>query len=164
MYNYTISNLKRKGTKGFNMNILHIITPFYLTILFTIQISCMTYTTIAPNLLLLHLTFILFYHYSLYQYIFTLCMIDLLLFIKSGTVGLSIPIVPLSYILLKLEKKLYLKTILPYLFISLYLIYQESLLYFKLSHPIELSTLFCRLCINNIMFMIIIQIYKFMKK
>lgn len=164
MYNYTISNLKRKGTKGLNMQIPHILTPFYLIILFTIQTSCILHTNLTPNLLLLNLSFILFYHYSLYQYTFTLCMIDLILFIKSGTVGLSTPIIPLSYILLKLEKKLYLKTILPYIFISLSLLYQESILWFKSSHPIEPSVLFFRLCINSIVLMIIILAYRCIKK
>ncbi len=138
------------------MKIKTFFSVLYPLLLFFIQLYALDHNYILfPNIILLSFTYSYFLQYSFFAEVILLFFLELFSFIKFGIVGLtSTFIIPTSYILQLLSKKMRNPFIAPYILLVLYQLYEELILWFKLHHPVHLTILCYKLCIMTIMFII----------
>lgn len=122
-----------------------------ISALFFIQLcSIKHYSTYTQNFLIIYFTYTLFYRFSIFNSTVSLFYIELISFIQTRIIGLSTTcLIPLSYILLPIKTKLQAKWIIYCLFIGIYYLYHNSLLYFKLAYPVHITSVVFQIIINS---------------
>jgi len=128
-----------------------------LITLFCIEIcSANFYNPYFPNALIIFLAYLLYENRPSYQTLTTLLFIESICLLQTGIIGISfIVLIPMIFYFVTIKTLLHFKLLTPYLFLYLYQITYETLIFLLTKKPYNLIHVILQATVNCIAFLII---------